>query len=163
MGHTSKSFENKTRPDPNQKVTSCFNAVLANEFTLFTKTLQYHWNITGPRFMSLHNFLEGHYNELLQIMDDVAERVRIIGDYPIGSIKKMYSEKDIKDSSEDRLTEEDMLKNLLSDHVSIQGQIKEILGMEDHFEHDPGSQDFLVSLLQKHEKMGWMLRSHLYS
>ena len=57
------------------EVVHCLNNVLANEYALFTKTLNYHWNITGPRFHALHVSLEGHYKELLMVMDEVAERV----------------------------------------------------------------------------------------
>jgi len=137
------------------------NAVLANEYSLFTKTLNYHWNITGPRFHSLHRFLEGHYRELLEIMDGVAERVRILDERPLGTIKQMYNETDVKDSTERTLLAEEMLKNLLRDHELIKAQIKELAGDEVLFKHDPGSQDFLIGLLQKHEMMAWMLKSHL--
>jgi starvation-inducible DNA-binding protein len=81
-------------------IVECLNAVLANEYSLFTKTLNYHWNITGPRFHSLHTFLEGQYQELLLIMDEVAERVRVLDERPISTIKGMVSHMEIKDGNE---------------------------------------------------------------
>ena len=142
------------------EVVNCLNAVLANEYALFTKTLNYHWNITGPRFHALHVFLEGHYKELLMVMDEVAERVRVLNERPISTMKGMYSHTDLKEQ-EKVPSAETMLQNLMEDHVTIQNQIKEMVMDDKKFEHDRGSEDLLVSLLRKHETMGWMLRSHI--
>jgi starvation-inducible DNA-binding protein len=144
----------------NAQVTVALNGILSNEFALFTKTLNFHWNITGPRFHSLHIFLEEHYKSLLEIMDETAERIRVLGERPLSTIKEMYAETDIKESTEEPIAKE-MLGILLKDHLIIQKQIKEAVQKEENFEQDPGSQDFLIGLLQKHEKMSWMLNSHL--
>lgn len=157
---TSDELETKTSK-LSHSICLGLNSILANEFSLFTKTLNYHWNITGPRFHSLHTFLEGHYRELLEIMDSVAERVRILDERPIGTVKQMYSETEVLDSTEKPLMAEEMLQNLLRDHQLIKGQVKEILSDESLFKFEAGSHDFLVSLLQKHEMMAWMLKSHL--
>jgi starvation-inducible DNA-binding protein len=137
------------------------NGVLANEFVLFTKTLNYHWNITGPRFHGLHPFLEGQYRELLEVMDQVAERVRILDERPLSTVKEMYSHMEIKDGQEKAPNAETMLQNLMEDHVSIQNQLKEIVSDATICEKDPGTEDMLISLLRKHESMSWMLRSHI--
>ncbi len=142
-------------------IVTCLNGVLANEYVLFTKTLNYHWNITGPRFHSLHTFLEAQYRELLEVMDEVAERVRILDERPISTVKAMYSHMDIKDGQEKVPNAETMLQNLMEDHVSIQNQLKEIVGDKSKCASDPGTEDMLVSLLRKHEMMSWMLRSHI--
>jgi len=142
-------------------VVTCLNAVLANEYALFTKTLNYHWNITGPRFHGLHPFLEAQYRELLEVMDNVAERVRILDARPISTVKDMYSHMEIRDGESKTPSAETMLQNLMEDHTSIQNQIKEIIGDEHRFKDDKGSEDLLVSLLRTHEKMGWMLRAHI--
>lgn len=160
MHRTSDQLD--TTPNPlSHSICLGLNTILANEFSLFTKTLNYHWNITGPRFHSLHTFLEGHYRELLEIMDSVAERVRILDERPIGTIKQMYTETELHDSTEKPLLAEDMLKNLLKDHQLIKSQVKEVLADESLFKNEAGTHDFLVSLLQKHEMMAWMLKSHL--
>jgi starvation-inducible DNA-binding protein len=140
---------------------TCLNGVLANEYALFTKTLNYHWNITGPRFHSLHTFLEGQYRELLEVMDEVAERVRILDERPISTIKGMYSHMEIKDGQEKAPNAETMLQNLMEDHVTIENRLKEIVTDRSKCETDPGSEDMLISLLRKHETMSWMLRSHI--
>ncbi len=141
-------------------VAFCLNSVLANEYSLFTKTLNYHWNITGPRFHGLHAFFGDQYGKLLLMMDEVAERVRILDERPLSTIRGMVSNTDIKDGQEKSISAEAMLEALLKDHVTIQGQIKEILLDGKRFVNDPGSEDLLVSILRKHEIMSWMLRSH---
>lgn len=143
------------------EVVHCLNAVLANEYALFTKTLNYHWNITGPRFHSLHTFLEGQYRQLLEIMDEVAERVRVLDERPISTIKGMYSHMEIKDGQEKSPSAETMLQNLMEDHVTIQNQLKEIVSDSKKFASDRGTEDLFVSMLRQHETMGWMLRSHI--
>lgn len=149
------------KSDRKLDVVECLNAVLANEYSLFTKTLNYHWNITGPRFHSLHTFLEIQYQELLLLMDEVAERVRVLDERPISTIKGMVSHMEIKDGNEKPPNTEGMLKNLMEGHVTIQNQLKEIVMHGDSFTQDRGSEDLLVGILRKHETMGWMLRSHI--
>lgn len=142
-------------------ITSSLNNLLANEYAVFTKTLNFHWNITGPRFHSIHEFLEGHYKDLLEVMDNVAERVRVLGEVPHGTVKKMGENMDIKESDGMNMSANEMLNDLLGDHMKVQAFIKETISHEDLFKNDPGTEDFLVGLLQKHEMMSWMLKSHL--
>lgn len=142
-------------------ISAGLNNLLANEYALFTKTLNYHWNITGPRFNSIHKFLEEHYHSLLTVMDDVAERVRILGETPHSTVKKMAAEMDINERNGMDMSSSEMLDDLLGDNIKIQSFIKETIANEDLFKKDPGTEDFLVGLLQKHETMSWMLKSHL--
>jgi starvation-inducible DNA-binding protein len=137
------------------------NHLLATEFGLFTKTLNYHWNVTGPRFHSLHTFLEDQYKDLLEIMDSVAERIRILGNTPISTVSGMNKEMTISESSGKNMSASQMLKDLLDVNVQIQESIKEVLSIDERFKKDPGTEDFIVGLLKKHEEMGWMLNSHL--
>ena len=148
-------------PKACKEIVFSLNSVLANEFALFTKTLNYHWNITGSRFHSLHTFLGEQYNELLLVMDEVAERVRVLDERPVSTIKGMISNLDIKDGTEKTPSTEMMLENLSLDHFTIQSQIKEIIMESKKFEDDPGTHDLLVAVLRKHEMMNWKLRSHL--
>lgn len=143
------------------KVVGFMNQLLANEFTLFTKTLNYHWNVTGPRFHSLHNFLETQYREILESMDNIAERVRTLGEFPDGTVKHFHELNQIKEKDVTNLSAHEMIYDLFSAHQKIQDEIKDILSVEGAFKRDPGSEDFLVSLLQKHEASSWMLKSHL--
>jgi starvation-inducible DNA-binding protein len=148
-------------PKAGKEIASYLNSVLANEYSLFTKTLNYHWNITGPRFQIIHNFLGENYNELLLMMDEVAERVRMLDERPVSTIKGMVSNMEIKDAKESSPSAESMLENLLMDHLTIQSQIKEIVSDNKKFSDDPGTADLLVGILRKHEMMSWKFRSQL--
>ena len=153
---------NDMKQDPGTHgIAVALNHVLSNEYSLFTQTLNYHRNITGPRFHSSHLFLDGQYHELLEIMDSVAERVRVLDEHPFGTIKQLYSDTELKDSTQKQLMAEDMLKNLYKDHQQIKSQIKEIVCDDKMFANEPGVQDFLTGVLEKHETMAWMLKSHL--
>tara|TARA_Y100000780_G_scaffold232562_1_gene266466 strand:+ start:191891 stop:192427 length:537 start_codon:yes stop_codon:yes gene_type:complete len=166
-----KKFDHSnTRPvgvvkEDNVKETTQFlNHILANEYALFTKTLNYHWTVTGPRFKSLHTFLEGHYESILAMMDGLAERVRVLGETPVGTVKEMKSVMDIDEVSGKELNANEMLADLYSTHMNIQESIKEFIRgdkSEEIFESDPGTEDHLVGVLQKHEMMSWMIKSHL--
>lgn len=137
------------------------NKLLANEYTLFTKTLNYHWNVTGPRFKSLHEFLENQYQEILLTLDEVAERVRMKGSFPIGTVNQMSQYSFLDESSSKRKSADQMVNDLLKDHLIIQESIKMALKDRKMLEEDPGTEDFLVSILQKHEKTSWMLQAQL--
>ena len=139
---------------------SVLNNILANEFALFTKTLNFHWNITGPRFHSLHNFFEEQYKELLEIMDDTAERVRFLGKKPHGTVEKMFKEMNFKETPNQELSSSEMLGQLFEDHLKIQSMIKESMSDKELFGTDLGTKEFLGALLQKHEMMSWKLSSH---
>src|SRR5690606_28829488 len=83
------------QPEPSvadRETVEHMNSLLANEFSLFTKTLNYHWNVTGPHFLAIHKFLDDHYHSLLEVMDETAERIRALGGFPIGTIKEFHRE-----------------------------------------------------------------------
>ena len=144
-----------------KKTCEFLNTLLANEFTLFTKTLNYHWNVTGPRFHSLHVFLEEQYNELLTVMDEVAERVRVLGETPISTVNGMNQAKVLSEKNGNNLSSNDMLQDLLTSNIRIQDDIREFVCDREELKRDPGTEDFLIALLQKHEMKSWMLKSHL--
>ncbi len=149
-------------PETSKETSITFlNELLANEFALFTKTLNFHWNIIGPRFHSLHEFLEEQYKDQLQVMDDVAERVRVLGGRPLSTVDEMSHAHKLNENPSARLEANEMIAELFHDHMLIQHQIKEILDDETRLKRDHGTEDFLVGLLCKHEKTSWMLNSHL--
>ena len=138
------------------------NEVLANEYALFTKTLNYHWNVTGPRFSSLHTFLDEHYHNLLTMMDGLAERIRILGQTPKSTVKEMMNTMELHEKNGRDLSSNEMLDDLYQSHSYICKTIRQkTTNDETFFSNDPGTEDFLIGLLQKHEKMCWMIRSHL--
>lgn len=151
------SSPDKTTPH----VVTILNNLLANEFSLFTKTLNYHWNVTGRRFHAIHILLEEQYRDLLQVMDDVAERVRILDCRPLSTVSEMFSATTLQESPGKVPTSDEMLADLLKGHVAVQRFLKDSVEDDDVFEEDPASQDFLIQLLAKHEKMAWMIRAQL--
>lgn len=140
---------------------SFLNGILSNEYALFTKTLSYHWNITGPRFKTIHTFLEDQYKVLLTMMDDVAERVRVLGGVPISRMDDFSKRSTLNDSLSSDTSSDIMINDLFRDHLLIQEQIKIVLKEKNVFNDDPGTEDFLVGVLKEHEKISWMLKSHL--
>lgn len=137
------------------------NRLLADEYALFTKTLNYHWNVTGPRFYSVHEFLEKHYREMLEMIDDVAERVREIGGKPSGTMKEFCEMTRINESPGSFPDTSHMISDLLRDHSSIVVEIRNLIDENSKTDLDPGTEDFLTGLLKKHEEMAWMLKSTL--
>lgn len=139
------------------------NSLLANEFSLFTKTLNYHWNITGPRFHSMHEFLDEQYHSLLVVVDEVAERIRQLDAFPKGTLKN-FDRKSVLDDLKDTSPQTSMMiSDLVNDHETIDRQIKVILKSLEKSANDPATEDMLAGLSKKHEEMKWMLKSHLDS
>ena len=143
-----------------QPLATMLNTLLADEFVLYTKTRNYHWNVTGSSFMELHKLFEGQYEELDTVVDDIAERSRAIGHNAVGSLKQYLAIT--------RLTEDDkatnskqMLTNLLNDHETIIRILRsDIITAADKYK-DVGTSDFLTGLLKQHEKTAWFIRSYL--
>jgi starvation-inducible DNA-binding protein len=147
--------------EPAARLTDQLNSLLANEFAVFTKTLNFHWNVTGPRFHSIHKFLDDQYHELLIVIDSVAERIREIDGNPIGTLREMQTSTTIVERPGLQPDTSVMLESLMSDHKAIEEQLKFILSSMESKAPDPGTEDFLTSLLKKHEEMSWMLKSHI--
>lgn len=137
------------------------NRLLANEYTLFTKTLKYHWNVTGERFYSIHEFLETQYKTLLTTIDDLAERVREIRGFPIATMTEFKERTDIVEHPGSNPEASMMLVDLLQDHDLIRSQIQEILESKERFRMQASTEDFLIGMLKSHDEMAWMLRSSL--
>lgn len=147
--------------EENAKLVEGLNRLLADEYALFTKTLNYHWNVTGPRFHSIHEFLEGHYRTLLEKIDDVAERVREVGSQPCGTMTEFCDKTHLREKPGVYPEASHMIADLLKDHNSVQAHIRDMLENPSLYQMDPGSEDFLTGLLKEHEEMSWMLKSHL--
>ncbi len=142
-----------------KKVVEILNSVLADEFTLYTKTRNYHWNIVVSQFNELHKFLELQYQELEIIMDDVAERARIIGGHAIGTLSEIKERTSLKEHPGEYPVASKMIENLLHDHETVAKELRTTQAECDKKYEDVGTSDFLTGILQQHEKMAWMLRS----
>ena len=141
-------------------VSDQLSKLLADEFVLYTKTRNAHWNIEGPDFHSMHIFFESQYGELDELMDSVAERIRKIGHYAPATLAQLLQLTHLTEKSDNKNDSQGFLKELLEDHESI---IEFIRGNINPFAteyNDAGTSDFITGLMETHEGMAWMLRSH---
>ncbi|ACU57818.1 Dps family protein [Chitinophaga pinensis] len=135
--------------------------ILADEFVLYTKTRNAHWNVEGPDFHSKHVFFEAQYEELDEIMDSVAERIRSIGHYSPATLKEYLSLTHLTEKSRSANDGAGFIRELLSDHESIIIHLRENVNRFANEWHDLGTSDYITGLMETHEKMAWMLRAHL--
>jgi starvation-inducible DNA-binding protein len=140
-------------------VVKILNAVLADEYVLYTKTRNYHWNVVGPQFNDLHKFFESQYEALNDIVDEVAERARSLGGKALGTLAEFSQHTRLKEQPGKQPPALTMVAALQADHEALVRTLRADLAtvMEKH--NDAGTSDFLTGLMEKHEKMAWMLRA----
>jgi starvation-inducible DNA-binding protein len=141
-------------------VVKILNNVLADEYVLYTKTRNYHWNVVGPQFNDLHKFFEQQYEALSEMVDDVAERARSLGGKAHGTLAEFTQHTRLREQPGRQPAALTMVANLQADHEAMIRTLRADLEtvMEKH--NDAGTNDFLTGLMEKHEKMAWMLRSY---
>lgn len=142
-------------------VVEILNRLLSDEYVLYTKTRNYHWNVVGPQFNDLHKFFEAQYDELNDIVDEVAERARSLGGPSLGTLKEFLQHTRLKEHPGEYPNAQKMLQNLLADHEAIIRYLREDLVTVGEKYGDAGTNDFLTGLMEQHEKMAWMLRAFL--
>lgn len=147
--------------DNRQAVANILNRILSDEFVLYTKTRKFHWNVKGIHFHDLHLFFESQYNQLAEIMDAVAERIRKLGHYSLGTLQQFLKETDLLEHVDDGSSAEVMVEALLEDHETIIKEIRQVLDAIEEKHKDAGTADFLTGIMEQHESMAWMLRSML--
>lgn len=134
--------------------------LLANTYTLYLKTQNYHWNVTGSHFIVWHEFFEKQYQALEEAIDDIAERIRALGEQAPGSFVEFIALKTIEEATPEHHNIADMLQQLVKDHTDIYRAITLLLEQA-RTEEDEVTQDLLVKRLVHHAKALWMIRSHL--
>src|SRR5215470_7536407 len=107
------------------KVGHILNGFLADEFLLYLKTRNAHWNVEGPDFHSMHKFFEGQYEQLDQMMDDVAERIRTLGHYAPATLRSYLELTHLVEQSRKSNDGSGFMKELLGDHESIITRLRE--------------------------------------
>ncbi|EMJ97438.1 Dps family protein [Leptospira sp. WS58.C1] len=133
--------------------------LLADTYFLYLKTHNYHWNVTGPLFNTLHLMFMTQYTELWNALDLVAERIRSLG-YPAPGTYKAFSSLTSLKEEDGVPKAEDMLKNLVDGHEAVIRTARAILPSADSG-GDEVTTDLLTQRLEIHEKTAWMLRSML--
>jgi starvation-inducible DNA-binding protein len=144
-----------------QGVSEILTNVLADEFLLYTKTRNYHWNVVGPQFSELHAFFEDQYQQLNEVVDDTAERIRTFHVPAIGTLSEFLQRSRLKEHPGHYPEAKAMIADLLADHEALIRQLRVDLEACAEEYRDLGAQDFLLDLLERHEKMAWMLRAYL--
>lgn len=148
-------------PENREVVAHQLAILLADEFVLYTKTLNAHWNLEGIDFHSMHVYFEDLYNQSAELVDAVAERIRQLGHYAPATLKNFLQLTHLTEQDEDGNDSRSLIRKLLADHESIiefsRGTINEFADAH----KDAGTSDFVTGLMEKHEKIAWMLRAHL--
>lgn len=143
-----------------ETVLALLGRLLADEHVLYVKTRNFHWNVTGLDFGSLHALFEKQYDELAETIDEIAERIRSLGGIAPGSMKEFLKLATLDEQPGGKLDAEKMIAALLSDHEAVVRSLREAADATGAA-GDAGTEDFLVGLLEAHEKTAWFLRAHL--
>jgi starvation-inducible DNA-binding protein len=144
-----------------KEVSTLLNTLLADEYLLYTKTRNAHWNIQGKNFNELHKFFESQYDSLDVFIDDIAERVRTLGHFALGSLKDFLKVARLSEQNEDFTDQDHIIQTLLEDHEALIRSLRKDITIVSDDNKDLGTADFMTGLMEQHEKMAWMLRSYL--
>lgn len=142
-----------------EKIAKGLSRLLADSYTLYLKTHNYHWNVTGPMFNTLHLMFEQQYTELAMAVDQIAERIRALGAPAPGSYAA-YARLTSIDEEEGVPSAEEMIANLVKGQEAVVRTARKAFPAAEAV-HDEPTADLLTQRMQIHEKNAWMLRSLL--
>ncbi|MFW6153978.1 MAG: Dps family protein [Planctomycetota bacterium] len=140
-------------------VIEALSALLANSYTLYVKTHNYHWNVTGPMFSSLHALFEMQYTELATAVDEIAERIRALGAFAPGSFTAFEAMSAVSEDT-GHPTAEQMIGHLADDNETLAAAAQRTFEAAEQA-GDSATADLATERIQVHQKNAWMLRSHL--
>ena len=144
-----------------QAIADQLSKILEDEFMLYSKTLNAHWNVEGPDFHTVHVYLEKLYNEQQEIVDAVAENIRFLGHYVPAQLNKYLELTHLTDDAHEKNDSKTLFAQLLEDHESIIIFLREnIKPIADKLKAE-GISDYITGLMEYHLKTAWMLRAHL--
>lgn len=143
-----------------EAVIKVLSVALANQTTLYVKTRNFHWNVSGPSFMELHLLFEKQYTQLEKNIDEVAERIGKLGGKTIGTMTEFLELTVLKEMPNTYPDQTGMLKELLKDHETVIKSLRDSIETVEANE-DAGTTDFLTGLLKDHETIAWTLRRYL--
>lgn len=142
-----------------KEIANGLSRVLADSYTLYLKTHNFHWNVTGPMFQTLHLMFEAQYNDLALAVDLVAERIRALGVVAPGTYKQFAALSAIKE--DDGIPKaQDMIRLLVEGHETVARTARTVFKTAEGASDQPTC-DLLTQRMQVHEKTAWMLRSLL--
>lgn len=141
------------------KTIATLKQILADTYALVVKTQNYHWNVTGPNFISLHEMFESHYDILSEQVDDLAERIRALGELSPGSLKEFSKATKISEPN-GKFSANEMLNDLAQSYKLIASSLKEGMAIAVS-EDDSVTEDMFIEFKTKHDKTIWMLEATL--
>ncbi len=141
------------------EIAAGLSKLLADSYTLYLKTHNYHWNVTGPLFNTLHAMFETQYSELAIAVDEIAERIRALGIQAPGSYSAFAELTSIEEGRGDESAEE-MIRQLVLGQEAVVRTARAVFPLAEAANDEP-SADLLTQRMQLHEKNAWMLRSML--
>ena len=144
-----------------QAVSTELSKLLADEYILYTKTRNAHWNVEGADFHAKHLFFEGQYGQLDEIIDNVAERIRSLGHYAPATLKLFLELTHLSEETRAKNNSDGFITELLADHETIIIHLRENINRFAGEFGDAGTSDFITGIMEEHEKMAWFLRAHL--
>jgi len=147
------------KTSPSQKIADELTHFLADTYALYLKTQNFHWNVKGPHFYSLHKMFEEQYQELAAAVDEIAERIRALGSYTPASFSQFASLSSLKEATSE-INAENMIQKLLKDHEAMMNHSAMIITKAQKV-HDESTADLLIQRQKAHEKTAWMLKSSL--
>lgn len=164
---TSKPSVTGTTPDIGlsaanvQGVVALLSRLLADEHVLYTRLRNYHWNVVGMAFGPLHELFQAQYEALEGDIDEIAERIRSLGAPAPGTMTEFLQLTTLSERPGEYPDDRTMVANLVADHEAIIRHLRRDVRATDEQYDDMGTSDFLTGLMEKHEKMAWMLRAHI--
>ena len=142
-----------------ENLVAALSALLADSYTLYLKTHNYHWNVTGPMFTSLHTLFEQQYTDLALAVDEIAERIRTLGAPAPGSYTAFQKLATVSEETGSPSATK-MIENLVADQATVNDAARAVIEVAEAA-GDSASADLATRRLDVHEKNAWMLRSHL--
>lgn len=145
------------KAEDRENIADGLSRLLADSYTLYLKTHNFHWNVTGPMFNTLHTMFEQQYTELATAVDEIAERIRALGVPAPGSYAQFSELTEIREER-GAPRAEDMIAQLVEDQETVVRTARSIFPVVDAASDEPTA-DLLTQRMQVHEKTAWMLRS----
>jgi starvation-inducible DNA-binding protein len=142
-----------------REIAEGLSRLLADPYPLYLKTHNYHWNVTGPMFQTLHLMFEQQYDELALAVDLIAERIRALG-FPAPATYRQFLELSSIKEDEGVPAAQEMIRNLVQGHEAVARTARSVFTTADEANDQPTA-DLLTERMQVHEKTAWMLRSLL--
>lgn len=145
--------------DIRKNVAKTLNQILSDEYVLVVKLKKYHWNLKGVSFIELHHLFDSQYEEVSDIIDDVAELARTLGATALGSMKDFLEQASLKEDTGDSADAARMNLNLTNDHEAIIRSMRAACSSKD-VKSITEVENFLQDRILKHAKMAWFLRMY---